>query len=141
MNRAASALVGTETVLGILPLGTLNHFARDLGIPTRLDDAAKLIAERPQRRVDVAEMSGRIFINNSNLGIYPRIVSRRTVQQQRLARGKWLAFFWATVQALREERFLILPHPEVAAFLRHKATDPERWLAAMRRLQREVGST
>jgi NAD(P)-dependent dehydrogenase (short-subunit alcohol dehydrogenase family) len=47
----------------------------------------------------------------------------------------------ATVQGLAGERFLILPHPEVAAFMRHRATDHERWLAAMRGLQREVGST
>ena len=44
ISAAASALVGTKTVLGILPLGTLNHFARDLGIPTDLEEAAKLIA-------------------------------------------------------------------------------------------------
>src|SRR6476646_8916609 len=65
IGAAASALVGTQTMLGILPLGTLNHFARDLRIPTDLDEAAKLIAARKARRVDVAEMNGRIFINNS----------------------------------------------------------------------------
>src|SRR5438034_8290885 len=59
---AASALAGTKTALGILPLGTLNHFARDLGIPLDTDDAAKLIARRTERRVDVAQMNGRIFI-------------------------------------------------------------------------------
>jgi NAD(P)-dependent dehydrogenase (short-subunit alcohol dehydrogenase family) len=47
----------------------------------------------------------------------------------------------ATVRGILDERFLILPHPEVAAFMRHRATDHERWLAAMRRLQREVAST
>ena len=53
ISAAASALAGTETRLGILPLGTLNHFARDLGIPTEIDDAAKLIAsgkDRARRR-------------------------------------------------------------------------------------------
>src|SRR5690242_5825865 len=44
ISAAASALVGTETRLGILPLGTLNHFARDLRIPTELDEAVRLIA-------------------------------------------------------------------------------------------------
>jgi NAD(P)-dependent dehydrogenase (short-subunit alcohol dehydrogenase family) len=42
------------------------------------------------------------------------------------------------VQAIREERFLILPHPEVAEFLRRKGDDPERWLAGMRRLQAQI---
>ena len=77
ISAAASALVGTETRLGILPLGTLNHFARDLGIPTKLEDAAKLIAERRDRKVDVAEMNGRIFINNSAIGLYPLLVVDR----------------------------------------------------------------
>ena len=48
ISAAASALVGTETMLGILPLGTLNHFARDLGIPTDLDEAAQ--ADRGRQR-------------------------------------------------------------------------------------------
>jgi diacylglycerol kinase family enzyme len=52
ISAAASALVGTETKLGVLPLGTLNHFARDLGIPTDLDEAAGLIAGGNERLVD-----------------------------------------------------------------------------------------
>ena len=69
ISAAASALVGTNTRLGILPLGTLNHFARDLGIPPDLPEAAKLISAGTERRVDVAEMNGRIFINNSAIGL------------------------------------------------------------------------
>jgi hypothetical protein len=42
------------------------------------------------------------------------------------------------LRAVREERFLILPHPEVGEFLRRKGDDPERWLAGMRRLQAQV---
>ena len=44
----------------------------------------------------------------------------------------------AVVTGLAENRFLILPHPEVADYWRHKATDPDRWLAGMRRLQQQV---
>src|SRR5947199_4941977 len=65
ISAAASALVGSGTLLGIIPLGTLNHFARDLGIPTDLRAAAALIARRGERRVDLGEMNGRMFINNS----------------------------------------------------------------------------
>src|SRR5262245_60463742 len=57
ISAAASALAGTETRLGIVPLGTLNHFARDLGIPADLGEAAKLIASHKERRVDVAEIN------------------------------------------------------------------------------------
>ncbi len=45
----------------------------------------------------------------------------------------------AVVKGLAEEKFLILPHPEVAEFFRRKATDYERWLAGMRRLQAAQG--
>jgi diacylglycerol kinase family enzyme len=100
VGSAASALVGTETLLGILPLGTLNHFARDLDIPTDLGDAAKLIAQRPERRVDVAEMNGRVFINNSAIGLYPLMVINRDLQRVRLGRSKKLAMLVASLRTL-----------------------------------------
>src|SRR5205085_5901715 len=91
ISAAASALVGTETLLGILPLGTLNHFGRDLGIPTDLDEAAALIAARTVREVDVAEMNDRTFINNSAIGLYPLLVLDRDSQRKRLGRPKAVA--------------------------------------------------
>jgi YegS/Rv2252/BmrU family lipid kinase len=100
IGAAASALVGTETKLGILPLGTLNHFARDLGIPTELTEAAKLIAAGSDRAVDVAEMNGRIFINNSAIGLYPLMVLDRDLQRRRLGRSKRLAMIVASLRTL-----------------------------------------
>jgi len=100
ISAAASALVGTETKLGILPLGTLNHFARDLGIPTDLDEAAKLIASGADRRVDIGEMNDRIFINNSAIGLYPLMVIDRDVQRKRLGRSKRLAMIVASLRTL-----------------------------------------
>ena len=46
----------------------------------------------------------------------------------------------AVVQGIRDERFLILPHPEVAEYMQRKASDPDRWLAGMRRLQARLGA-
>jgi YegS/Rv2252/BmrU family lipid kinase len=100
IGAAAAALVGSETALGILPLGTLNHFARDLGIPAGLDEAAQLIAGGGERRVDVAEMNGRIFINNSAIGLYPLMVVDRDAQQKRLGRSKRLAMVVASLRTL-----------------------------------------
>ena len=100
ISAAASALVGTQTKLGILPLGTLNHFARDLGIPTDLAGAAAVIAKGKHRRVDVAEMNGRIFINNRAIGLYPLMVVDRDLQQKRLGRSKRLAMVVASVRTL-----------------------------------------
>lgn len=100
ISAAASALAGTETLLGILPLGTLNHFARDLGLPIDLDEAAKLIAARKERRVDIGEMNERVFINNSAIGLYPLMVVDRDVQRKRLGRSKRLAMVIASLRTL-----------------------------------------
>jgi diacylglycerol kinase family enzyme len=50
--------------------------------------------------VDVGEVNGRAFLNNSSLGLYPRIVRHREQQRLRLGRGKWPAFAWALLSAL-----------------------------------------
>jgi YegS/Rv2252/BmrU family lipid kinase len=100
ISAAASALVGTKTALGILPLGTLNHFARDLGLPTDLNEAAKLIARGKTRRVDVGEMNERIFINNSAIGLYPLMVVDRDLQRRRLGRSKRVAMIVASARTL-----------------------------------------
>ena len=101
---AASALAGTGTALGILPLGTLNHFARDLGIPTEIEEAARVIAAGKARRVDVGEMNGRVFINNSAIGLYPLMVLDRDLQRKRLGRSKRLAMVVASVRTLARFR-------------------------------------
>ena len=108
ISAVAAALAGTDKILGVLPVGTLNHFAKDLGIPLDLETAVRTIKDGAVVAVDVGEVNGRVFINNSSLGIYPQIVSRREAQQERLARGKWPAFFWAAIQALRRFPFLDL---------------------------------
>jgi diacylglycerol kinase family enzyme len=106
VNAVASALVGTDTAFGVLPLGTLNHFAKDLNIPLELDEAVRNIAAGRPVKVDAGEINGRIFLNNSSLGMYPDIVREREKQQKRLGRGKWIAFGWAVVTALRRYPFL-----------------------------------
>jgi diacylglycerol kinase family enzyme len=100
VSAAASALVRTGTALGILPLGTLNHFARDLGIPADIGEAAKLIASGKPRRVDVGEMNDRVFINNSAIGLYPLMVVDRDMQRRRLGRSKRLAMLLASLRTL-----------------------------------------
>jgi diacylglycerol kinase family enzyme len=106
INAVASVLVGTGVAFGVLPLGTLNHFAKDIGIPLALDQAIANIAHGIRKHVDVGEVNGQIFLNNSSLGLYPDIVRDREKQQSRLGRGKWLAALWATIAALRRYPFL-----------------------------------
>ncbi len=101
ISAVAGALVGTGKTLGVLPLGTLNHFAKDLGLPLELPEAIETIAHGAVREVDTGEVNGRIFLNNSSLGLYPQVVARREEQEEKLGRGKWPAFFAAAVQTLR----------------------------------------
>ena len=106
LSAVASLLVGTDTALGVLPLGTLNHFARDLRIPTEPDQAVAVLAAGHQTRIDLGEVNGRTFLNNSSLGLYPGIVRDRERQQRSLGRGKRWALFWAALTALRRAPFL-----------------------------------
>jgi diacylglycerol kinase family enzyme len=108
VSTVAGELVGTQKTLGVLPIGTLNHFAKDLRIPLDLAEAVRTVVHGRVLAVDTGEVNGRIFINNSSLGIYPEIVSRRVLEQQRLGRSKWPAFFRATMHAFRRFPFLHL---------------------------------
>jgi len=96
VNAVASALAGNGKAMGVLPMGTLNHFAKDLGLPLDLSQAASVIARGQVRAVDVAEVNGRTFVNNSSIGLYPHIVKSRQRQMERLGRSKWNALLRAT---------------------------------------------
>ena len=91
ISSAAHLFARTEIPLGVMSLGTLNHFARDIGIPSAVDEAIATIAEGATRRVDVGTANGRTFINNSSIGAYPYIVLRRDQLQKRKRLSKWLA--------------------------------------------------
>lgn len=108
ISAVAAALAGSGKTLGVLPLGTLNHFAKDLHIPLDLAGAVETIVNGRTAEIDLGEVNGRVFINNSSLGLYPSIVANREAQQERLARGKWTAVFWAALRALRRFPFLNL---------------------------------
>ena len=101
IRAVASVLAGGPVPMGVLPLGTLNHFARDLGIPTDLEQAVRVIPRGEVRALDLGEVNGEVFINNSLLGFYPPVVRVRDRERRELGRGKWLA----TVSAL----FKVLP--------------------------------
>ncbi|HEY5885777.1 MAG TPA: diacylglycerol kinase family protein [Pyrinomonadaceae bacterium] len=107
LNSVASAVISANKVLGVLPLGTLNHFAKDMQIPLELDAAVKTIAHGRTAEVDVGEFNGRIFLNNSSLGLYPSIVRERQ-KQERLGYRKWPAYVWAALSVLMRYPFLDL---------------------------------
>jgi diacylglycerol kinase family enzyme len=104
VSAVASALAGTEVAMGVLPLGTLNHFAKDLGLPLDLGSAADVVARGKTVRVDAGSVNGRTFVNNSSIGIYPNIVVVRE-RERRRGRGKWTAFLKATWATLKRSPF------------------------------------
>jgi diacylglycerol kinase family enzyme len=91
VSAVAGVAVRTGAMLGVLPLGTFNHFARDVGIPLDATEAASIIRQGVTRTVDVGEFNDRIFVNNASLGIYARLVWQRRAEQRR-GRSKWTAF-------------------------------------------------
>lgn len=110
MSAVAGALAGSDTAMGVLPLGTLNHLARDLAIPFDLAEAAAVLAAGHQRCIDVGELNGRVFVNNSAIGLYPLMVLDRETQQKRLGRSKRLALLVASARTLlrfRHQRLLL----------------------------------
>ena len=104
VRAVAARLAGGPIPLGVLPMGTLNHFARDLGIPVDLPGAVRVIAQGAIHDLDVGEVNGEVFVNNSVLGFYPPVVKVRDRERHQMRRGKWAA----TVSAV----FKVLPrHP------------------------------
>ena len=100
VSAVADAVRGTGTALGVLPAGTLNHFAKDLGIPLDLAAAAKVIAAGRRMHIDLGEVNGRAFINNVSLGLYPGLVRERERQRRRLRRSRSAAMLWAALAVL-----------------------------------------
>jgi diacylglycerol kinase family enzyme len=101
IRTVAGVLAGSGVPLGILPLGTLNHFAKDLGIPLHLAEAAEVIARGAQRAVDLAEVNGEVFINNSSIGVYPYLVLDRERRRAQHKLAKWMAMVPALFRAAR----------------------------------------
>lgn len=83
VGAAASALSGTGVELAILPCGTLNHLAKDLGLPLELEEAARVAVEGTPRSVDAATLNGRLFLNTSSVGAYVMFVRARERLERR----------------------------------------------------------
>ena len=101
IHTVASVLAGTGVPLGILPFGTMNHFAKDLGIPLDLNGAVEVIAASHRMNVDVGEVNGIIFVNNSSIGVYPYMVLDRERLRRRAGLRKWTAMALAGLHMLR----------------------------------------
>ncbi|HYD17338.1 MAG TPA: diacylglycerol kinase family protein [Patescibacteria group bacterium] len=91
VNTVAALCVALKAPMGIIPMGTFNYFARDLGIPTEIGAAADLLATTPPRPVAVGLLQDRVFINNASFGKYAKIVRNREEDKARFGRYRIVA--------------------------------------------------
>ena len=101
IRTVAGVLADTGIPLGVLPLGTMNYFAKDLGIPLAIEDAVAVIAAGEAHPVDLGEVNGETFINNSSIGLYPFLVLDRERRRRRRGLPKWLAMIPAGLLTVR----------------------------------------
>lgn len=101
VHHVVQGLVGTDGILGVVPVGSLNHLARDLQVPLGDWRAALDIAVHGTvRQIDVGRINGRYFLNSVMLGIYPTITEFR--ERFRSMHSRWRAYAKATRLALRQ---------------------------------------
>jgi diacylglycerol kinase family enzyme len=124
VSAAAAAAAESRLALGIIPLGTMNLFARSLAIPLDVRAAAEALATADVAHVDIAEVNGRLFIHHVTLGLHPRMIGIR----ERLSYGSRLGKLWATMQA-----WWIVVHrpPRLAVRITAGRTTLERRTAAV----------
>jgi diacylglycerol kinase family enzyme len=106
VRSVASAVHGTAVPLGVIPGGTLNHFARDVGVGRNVEEALRVLAAGHVEEVDVACVNDQLFLNNSSIGLYPRMVAIRERYERRL--GKWRAILRATLLVARGNHSIIV---------------------------------
>lgn len=73
VTSVAQHLVGTSVPLGVLPMGTMNVLARDLGVPEKLDEAVPAVLSAPTHSIDVARVNDRLFLCSTVLAVLPHL--------------------------------------------------------------------
>jgi diacylglycerol kinase family enzyme len=104
----AEHLAGTNKALGVLPLGTFNYFARNLGIPLELDGALDVLVSGASMSLDVGEVNGNLFLNNSSIGLYPAVLQQRESTYRRFGRSQLSAYLSVLLVLVQPPGFLHL---------------------------------
>ena len=119
ISAAAASVLDSKMALAPLPAGTMNLFARSLGIPLSLDAAVEAFATGQIRRVDIATANGRPFVHQFSVGMHPRIVEMRSRMAFSSRLGKIRASLRAALDTIRNPTrlkvTLKMPHTEVVA--------------------------
>lgn len=106
IRSAAQYCANTPTIMGVLPLGTMNHFAKELGLPISAEELVQAIIKKSTVTIDIAEVNGLFFINNSSIGFYPRFAKKREYYTRFY--NKWLSYIPSFIETLkRHETYTI----------------------------------
>lgn len=97
VSAAADAATGAEVPLLVVPAGTLNHLAKDVGI-AGVDDAIAAVRDGRVVVADLGELDGRTFVNAASVGVYPHLVADRERWEDKV--GKWPAALVALLRVL-----------------------------------------
>jgi diacylglycerol kinase family enzyme len=104
INTVIQPLVNTDAIFGVIPVGTYNHFAKDLGIPLAWRDALDVIISGAIKPIDTARVNERFFVNNVSMGLYPDLVARREEKGRDYPR--WKARLLAAFATLRKYPYI-----------------------------------
>jgi diacylglycerol kinase family enzyme len=104
ISTVAAACMEANRPLGIVPAGTFNYIARNLGVPTEVAQAVAVIVTGRVRHVDMGEINGRLFLNNAGFGLYATMIEQRERAKRRFGRRRVVAFCSAL-------RCLLSAHP------------------------------
>lgn len=108
IRSISEALSGSETPLAIVPTGTFNFFARNLGIPLNIEAALSLALEGTPQRVDLGRVNGHLFNNNASFGLYARMIREREQHSRRFGRHRVVAILSTLLTLMRRYRTLNL---------------------------------
>jgi diacylglycerol kinase family enzyme len=100
INSVIQPLVNTDAILGVIPIGTYNHFAKDLGLPLNWRDALDVVVSGAIKPIDTARVNGRFYVNNVSMGLYPELVARREEKGRDYPR--WKALLHAAFVTLKK---------------------------------------
>ncbi|WP_095588921.1 diacylglycerol/lipid kinase family protein [Actibacterium ureilyticum] len=102
-SAVAQAVAGSDAVMGVVPTGTFNYFARSIGVGCDIDRAIATIRAGHSRAVAVGDLNGRTFLNNVSLGTYPQILQEREAIYKRWGRSR-IAAYWSVLRVLAGRR-------------------------------------
>lgn len=120
LNTVARAAHQAGCVMGVVPYGTFNYFARTHRIPVDPAAAVRLVLGGVPMPVQVAAVNEQLFLVNASLGMYPDLLEDREAYKRRFGRSRWVAVYAALVTVLRAQNKLRL-HIEQGAGARDVA--------------------